>query len=373
MITSPHLEVIESKRLPIANMINSLQFVRALAALMVLFFHAQATVYEKIGYEGNFTNIGAAGVDMFFVISGFVIYLIFVKRKYSPMGFFTKRLIRVAPLYWLYTTVTLALLMLVPGAYRSLSFEPAVALNSYFFLLSTNSSGGIGTLLGVGWTIAFEMYFYLLVVVALHVMPKQPLVFVAFVIIAGAYASAFFPDHTVPAFATVALSPLPLEFLAGCLIAMAYINGVRLPRIVSIGLILTGFAVIVYSGMLDCIASDRDPWRVLCWGLPAAAVVSGLVSLDAQKLIHFPKASLLIGSASYSLYLSHQFVLSAVAKVVNASHLKTVILVEAVLTICMVLAIIMALFSYFFFERPITTWLNRAIDENRTVKATLVE
>lgn len=350
-------------------MINSIQFLRGIAALMVLFFHAQSMVYEKIGYHGAFTNTGAAGVDIFFVISGFVIYLVFVKNLRSPGVFLAKRIIRVGPPYWLYTTITVAILLFMPSAFKTQTFDLGVVASSYFFLLSENPIGGIGTVLGVGWTIAFEMYFYLLFFVATLVAPKKPMAFFASFIAVGVVASMFIQEQAVPAFTLVALSALPLEFMGGCLIAMAYLKGIRVPRFMAFVFIVLGLAVIYYGGLAEKIDHDRDPWRVLFWGVPALLIVGSFVSLDSQKPIRFPKSMLILGGASYSLYLCHQFVLAAIGKSANALHLKQVISAEVLVIFGMALAVGVALLSYRFVERPVTDFLNRALDGGRSRKA----
>ena len=349
-------------------MINSIQFLRGVAALMVLFFHAQTMVYEKIGYQVAFTNTGAAGVDLFFVISGFVIYLVFAKDIYSAPMFFAKRIVRVGPPYWLYTTITLAILLLMPNAFKTKTFDLGEVVSSYLFLLSQQPVGGVGTLLGVGWTIAFEMYFYLLFFIAMIAAPKKPLTFFASFIVIGAMASTFIPERAVPPFTLVALSALPLEFLGGCLVARAYLNGARIPGIMAVPLIALGFAVMIYGGIAERIAYDRDPWRVLFWGVPALLIVSSLVSIDAQKPIRFPKYTLILGGASYSLYLSHQFVLAAIGKSASVLRLKQVVSSEILVIFSMTLAIGVALLSYYFFERPVTNVLNRALEGNHAPK-----
>ena len=117
--------------------IESIQFLRAVAALMVLFFHAAYAVHTYGGYEYAYSNAGAAGVDIFFVVSGFVITYITSRGPFSPLDFMVRRLIRIAPVYWFYTTVTLVIILAMPSLARrpdrrllrlaALFVEPGVA------------------------------------------------------------------------------------------------------------------------------------------------------------------------------------------------------------------------------------------------------
>lgn len=344
-------------------MVNSIQFLRAIAALMVVYYHAAYMVSVRAGYGGLFSNAGAAGVDIFFVISGFVIFLVSNKSGIQPREFIAKRLIRVAPPYWFYTLITIAILLFIPGAYANLKFDLLSVITSFLFLLSDTGGGGIGTVLGVGWTLAYEMYFYMLFFVALLLASHAPFAVVTVVIVAGAALSLVI--ESAPPFTLVFLSTLPLEFLAGCVIAKLHLRSKHLHPAVSMLLIVIGLCSIYYSAIANLVSSQRDLWRVVYFGIPATLIVYGFVSIDAAKLVRFPRFALLLGSASYSIYLCHQFVLAATAKVWVVLNLKGALPSEVLLIIGIAASIFGGVISYWFFERPVTAWLNKEFEKKK--------
>lgn len=342
-------------------MVESIQFLRAIAVFLVLFFHANGMVNVQAGYGGYFTSTGASGVDLFFVISGFVIFLVSGKKDVSPWKFLARRVIRVGPLYWLYTTITVALLIFVPNVFKSLKFELIPTINSYFFILSKKNTGGIGTVLGVGWTIAYEMYFYVLFFISMLLMPRMPFKLVAATIAGGAFISLFIDIEHRPAFSLVSLNTLPLEFLAGCFIAKRYTQGVYLNYISSIIAIAVGLFGIWYSGMTGKVSSAHDVLRAFYYGLPAALIVYGFVSLDASKLIKIHRGFLMVGDSSYSIYLCHPLALAVICKLWEVLSMKPIFHSEVLLTVGILFSIIAGLISYRIIERPITNALNTAL------------
>lgn len=335
--------------------IPSLQFLRTMAGTMVLVFHACFTANAYGGYAFGFSNAGAAGVDVFFVISGFIITYVTHASPPSARDFLMRRLIRIAPSYWFYTLLTVAILLALPSAFSRLKFDPAHTLLSSLFLLSTNNANTVGTVLGVGWTVCYEFYFYLLFALFMLVPRRFALPGMAGAIVLGALLE---PLVTVPPFAAVAFSALPLEFLAGCLLARLYLGGWILPGAWALGCIAAGFALIYWAGMQNVVASERDPWRVLYFGVPALCLTAGFISLDARRLVRFPSFLTDIGDASYSLYLLHQFVLVAVAKCWTLFGLQRQLPVAFLLAASIMLSMLAALLAYRLMEKPVTCWLN---------------
>ncbi len=118
---------------PVTPHIASIQGLRALAAGMVLWYHACVFANAQAGYSLSLTNAGAAGVDIFFILSGFIITFV-TRNGAQPVDFLVRRLIRIAPLYWFYTLVTAAILLLMPQAFANLKFEFSYLLSSWFFI-----------------------------------------------------------------------------------------------------------------------------------------------------------------------------------------------------------------------------------------------
>ena len=141
----------------------SIQVLRAAAALAVLFAHLWPAL-AQFGNENiipNFT-FGAAGVDLFFVISGFIMVYtserLFGQRD-GPGRFLTRRLIRIVPMYWALTT-------LVVVAWYGVKLPDHTTwtnvVGSYLFIPTLKPGGGTAPVLGVGWTLNYEMLFYFL-------------------------------------------------------------------------------------------------------------------------------------------------------------------------------------------------------------------
>lgn len=333
--------------------IASVQGLRAIAAGMVLLYHACFFANSVGGYAIAISNAGAAGVDLFFILSGFIITYV-TRNGSGPVDFLARRLIRIAPLYWFYTLITTAILLLMPQAFANLKLDLGYFLSSWFFLLSTNNTGSVGTVLGVGWTICYEFYFYLLFGLFLC-LPKRFFHLGMWSLLAlGAAAQWVF---TPPAFASVAISALPLEFLAGCLLAKAFIRQWRLPSWLALAAIVVAVGCIILAGSKDLVTHQQSSLRVVYFGLPSVLLVAGVISLEMQGLLRVPAVLVAIGDASYSLYLSHQFVLVVVAKVWLILGLTQLVSAPILVLVSMVVAVVFALLAFRWMEGPMTRWL----------------
>lgn len=336
-------------------MISSIQFLRAFAALMVVWYHACVFADKFGGYQVPISNAGAAGVDIFFVISGFIITHVTRAGTTSQGDFIVRRLIRVVPLYWLYTFVTVAILFAIPSSFAHLKFDVGQLVLSCLLLLSANNAGVTGTVLGVGWTICYEFYFYLLFAGFMFVPKRFSLYGMGGVILLFAVLQIYIVP---PPFASVALSALPLEFLAGCLLARFFERQIFLPKYAALLSITSALLYIYWIGSQNVIQISTDQWRVLYFGVPAVALTAGLLSLDGRQLIKIPQSFIAIGDASYSLYLSHQFVLLAIIKIwtiLQLSHLPSFLLLLS----GMVMSIVYAMMTFRWIEKPMTNQLNR--------------
>jgi exopolysaccharide production protein ExoZ len=303
--------------------LHSIQALRAAAALSVVFFHLSPASW----------TLGAAGVDLFFVISGFIMGTVGLND--SPGRFMAKRIIRIVPLYW---AVTLAMCAAsqVPGLFSTFTFDLPRLFTSLFFIPFVDPQGQIWPLVVVGWTLNYEMFFYLLF--ALGLWLHRPITVPILIIAALAAAGWLFrPTHTIPYFYT---DQLLLEFAIGLLLSRAvFFKNAAL----GLMLALVGFICLLSWGL----GSDTPDLRVVYWGLPAAAIVAGLVAMERAGA--FPAGPLRplekLGDASYSLYLTHGIVLGIIGKFVGHGGVAPIL---AALTA----SIVVAMLSYYLFERP---------------------
>lgn len=275
-----------------------IQYLRAFAALAVVVFHAA----ERTG--GHFA-IGAAGVDVFFVISGFIMWVISDRRPVTPQRFLIDRLKRIAPSYWLVTGIMVA--GAIAGLFPNLQLSAGHLLGSLFFIpVRSPSTGEIWPVLVQGWTLNFEMFFYVLFAGALFLPRQWRLVFLT-VVFGLFFAAGLIWDPESAALATYT-RPIILEFLGGVFIAELWIRrkvaGTSL-GLACIGAALCGFAAIYLMG------AEFD--ESICGPL-AMALVFGMVSLETGGSIGRVPVLTYLGDASYSIYLWHTLTISVAVK-----------------------------------------------------------
>lgn len=327
--------------------LNSVQYLRAVAALAVVVFHAG----ERTGLH---VTIGAAGVDIFFVISGFVMYLTSTRRPVTPGRFMLDRIKRIVPLYWIATGVMIAGAWV--GLFPNLVLEPVHALASLFFIpMQSPSSGEVWPVLVQGWTLNYEMFFYLIFAASLFCPPRWRLVFplgiLAALVTAGALAAPAGP------IGLTYTQPILLEFAAGMLMAACWLKG-WIPRWHT-GLFLAlaglaGFALIFAFGL----GFDAR----ICGPL-ATMLVFGAITLETHgKMPRLPGLTYL-GNASYSIYLWHTFAVSVLVKIAGATGLPP--LPSFLLAIAG--GAVAGIISYQIIERPLNARLNAVLKDRRAI------
>jgi exopolysaccharide production protein ExoZ len=151
-----------SSRMERGRTLFTIQALRALAAASVVVHHILAVAVQKAGYQFRFPSAGAAGVDLFFLINGFIMMYTHFNdfgEVGSSAAFISRRLIRVVPLYWIATTATIVLILVIPSAFSTQRLDWDNVAPSYLLLLSREPDGSLNTILPTGWTLGYEMYF----------------------------------------------------------------------------------------------------------------------------------------------------------------------------------------------------------------------
>lgn len=282
------------------------QALRFIAALLVLITHASFYVNERLDASFPVWKGGIVGVDIFFVISGFVMVWASSRRDGSQVSggeFLLKRAKRILPLYWLATSLNLFVLLALPVAVLHSGLDFASIAKSYLLIPDYNSDGRVEPLLGVGWTLYFEVFFYIVFAIALA-MRVNIYLFVGAVMSAIAIASIFKEANIPPVL--VLLDPIVLEFFAGMLIARVIMETNFDPRI-ALGIVTVGFVLILLLDTLFPLAPD-----LLTRGLPAIAIVFGVVAADGKYGARVPSWAITLGAASYAIYLFHPIFAPAV-------------------------------------------------------------
>ena len=193
--------------------IISVQYLRGVAALMVVYFHTK--VYLA-GYAwGIPRNFGYSGVDLFFCISGFIMMHTTLGRPIRPATFLQNRLLRVYPLYWLLTLFSLALYVIAPSAFIDGSASLSHAILSLLLIAHFDAP-----VLRIGWTLVYEIFFYALFALTLWATPHRRLPLLGALII-GLVALGALCAPESPVLQTYT-HPFLLEFLAGAAVGAAF-------------------------------------------------------------------------------------------------------------------------------------------------------
>lgn len=330
--------------------VQTIQFLRFVAAGMVLLAHVSFFVHHRVDQAVPVVSVLAQGVALFFVISGFIMTVTANPNVGQPgfvRYFVLSRLIRIVPLYWAINAAKLVGFILVPSL---IAANPTVSnvLFSLLFLPAKNADGKIEAFYGVGWSLNFEMAFYALFAFALLVGRRPTGPVIAFLLTATVLS--FFKTDDWPT-AAYLLRPGLLNFVWGILIGEWYLSGRKLPVTVSLGLIAVGTAVLFVSapGLETIVATS----------LHMGMIVLGFVALEDRIGHTIPKLLTFLGDASYSLYLTHPML--GVLAVVVLHRLAPWIPSSALFFIVVVLCLLFSTASFVWFERPVTRWLRKRL------------
>ncbi|MFL9990351.1 acyltransferase [Paraburkholderia sediminicola] len=312
--------------------LGGLQALRAVAVILVVYFHVSTAVYD---YHGAATDtllyglhrIGPAGVDIFFVISGFIMAY---TRRDNAAGmrdarvFITRRIERVIPLYWLWTAVVL--MLWIAGFIHKAHAFPGIKTIIASLLLwpLANTIEPFQPVLSQGWTLSFEAYFYVFFAAAL--MVRVPDRFMA-AFLSLVFLAIFLVARSTTHDASVLYltgSPLICEFIFGMVAAQIAKMTARMA--IGTRLAYSALAAAVIGFFVMIYATSRgvsiDNYRVIIFGIPAFAIVLGVVIYDMAKPVT-SKALLFLGDASYSIYLSHGFLTMLAAGLLKKGLLHT--------------------------------------------------
>lgn len=293
--------------------IDWLHGLRGIAAFIVVFSHARYFFRDTPSWPQIDAALSpsAMGVDIFFIISGFIMTYTAVMGHYSgPLDFGIKRLARVWPPYAVMTLVAMLLfntagfheLNALKPVLRSLAFVPANPHDPMYFNVT----------LSLGWTLEFEAYFYLAFAACLLVRgPARWLVLLGWLLFSAVlYPMRHHGFHWQPrvdpgyawGYANLITNPMVLEFGYGVLIALLYLSGARIPN-----------KRLCWNLLFVTVTSSL--WYVFCapntfhgpadWGAAAAAIVLVLALVSRTIQLQVPPVVAWLGTISYSLYLTH--------------------------------------------------------------------
>lgn len=291
--------------------LTSLQYLRGIAALMVVYFHGVLQLQHLGPVQGSMPLFGESGVDLFFVLSGLLMWITTADSQATPWAFMRRRLIRIVPLYWGLTIAAGGVALIAPNLLKSTVFEISHFIASLFFIPAQNPAFVEGAaenlrytpVLVPGWTLNYEMFFYLVFALCIVLKPLARLLLVpcVFVVIWAVGAAGFMAEGAFEYYC----NPIIFEFVLGMGVALLVRRRWFLaPRIAALVGVCAA-AALIYADL------QHAPLRPLSFGLPAAVVIYCICSLEGKaRTLRLPLFRLL-GDASYSIYLTHVFSLAA--------------------------------------------------------------
>jgi exopolysaccharide production protein ExoZ len=335
---------------------SGVQILRFVAAMLVAAMHiTQAISIHIPGLgDGHYWAPGTAGVDIFFVISGFVMAMSTrtlpdrgPARKRAGWVFMKRRLLRIVPLYWFYTFLKAALVLALPALAVKSSIEPTHLAASLLFVPMMSPWGLVQPVLPVGWTLNFEMLFYTVFAVAIAIGAPR----IRFCLLV--FLSLFLAGQTFR-------GAVPLVFYAQSII-FEFVLGVGVAQVLmrygtphaAVGVLLA------LAGFVFMFGFDwrTDGERLAPWGVGAAAVVLGTVWLESW-IARAPGAKQLsfLGDASYSIYLSHPFVVPAGVLLLKRLGLHDTLAIALLVGALVILA---GSLSHAWLEKPMISFFKR--------------
>jgi exopolysaccharide production protein ExoZ len=284
-----------------------IQVMRGVAATMVLFSHIDDVFDQVFGapYLDDLFRTGFAGVDLFFVTTGFLMFSLNAKdfgHGDRAATFVWKRFIRIFPLYWIVLFSKL-------GASFAFDYDPqtkelgASEIARGVFLLPSPEGFITPGLIGVSWTLTLEIFFYLLFSAAclLPMQATRVLAAAWFTVCAVRQVSGFAPSNV---WLDIVTQPLNLEFGLGCLVAYLFAKGhLPSPR----WLLLAGAGLFAAALLYQHQAKSNEEFRAVTLGVAGAVLIAGMVKWESQRSVKVPRLFTLLGDASYSVYLLHGF------------------------------------------------------------------
>ena len=339
---------------PRAGKINNIQALRAFAAVAVVLFHT--------GYIWpNLHGVGSFGVDVFFVISGYIMARI---CDGNPSFFLRRRLIRIIPPYWAFTILLFALSIIKPTLFNSTRGNWAELGKSLFFIPFLKESGLYRPILFVGWSLNFEMLFYLAISLTLLVSRRRA-IFLASGLIIAVQLLCYAFERSTPVLIFYA-NPSMLEFPWGVL---AYFVAKRVPERTAVRFRAV-FALLAGGAVLYLVLGQAFAvrWPVLNWsqvGITSFVLVCSAALMSKGEWDIQLASVVLIGDASYVLYLLHPYCVYFIGRVVAArftfldvTHLPGSLFAGAV-------AVVIAVWVHLKLELPTVNYLNERFGGHR--------
>jgi exopolysaccharide production protein ExoZ len=336
--------------------IASIQVLRCVAATLVVLYHTDLQVLRLTdGQHIHAFGFAAAGTDLLFVISGFI--MVYITRE-APIGFgefLFRRVARIAPLYWLCTLVMLVAYFALPGLFHTTSFDVWHYLASLAFVPYPHPVLGIQRpFLFPGWALNYFVFFYILFGLCLALSVTRRIVAVSLVLVALVAAWAVFRESS-PLLDFYG-APIMLDFVVGMIAAWIFLN-VRFKGVLPITIVAAASAVIFAAGIAAGASGGHE--RFFYWGLADAGLLFSVVSAEREWGGWGVGPVAQLGEASFAIYITNLFTLALVTKAVHVTGLMPVLGMAGVQLLMIAAALGAGLLVSLLIERPLQAFTLR--------------
>jgi exopolysaccharide production protein ExoZ len=339
-----------------APTISGIQLLRALAATAVVVSHVQYDFVHRLAMPHSlpvYLSFLGAGVHLFFVISGFIMVYSSARlfgRSGGSAEFLRRRVARIVPLYWSVTTLMLGY-DLLRGFSTADSSVPLV-VTSYFFIPFPRPSGEMGPLYGVGWTLNYEMFFY--VIFAAAIFATRLIAICSIIGILVLFSTIHALADGLPLPFGFWFDPIILEFGLGVALGAAHQAKIRLPDVAGVCLLAAAVAGFFWTSTPGHIMLPS--WIGL--GMPSVFAVAAVTLTNrAFEFSVFNK----LGDASYAIYLVHPLMIALARMLAKRDYLQPAAMPWAYLAGVVAVSVGAALIVYEYFEKPLTARCRRAL------------
>ncbi|QFT90885.1 Acyltransferase family protein [Bacillus sp. THAF10] len=342
--------------------LNLIQVLRAAAILFVLIGHLTGLFYKR--YEVNLLGMGewgrTGGVDMFFVISGFMIAYLYKNKLGNPShaaGFLQKRFLRIFPYYWLVTLGAITMLFLFPDFGDPFTLTH---ITTSMLLISEDP------ILTVAWSLTHIVFFYIL----FSLLIARPLIGAAIV---GTYLTSivtfyfidFYPTNTL---AATLLNVSNLTIWLGAFVAFAITKYTPKPAIgaLATAIGMTAFLFLWINNTYELVGIERWTIRPFLYGLSSCFLVAGLATIDLTLNIKITKPLRELGNASFSIFLTHGlFLMYFMHVLIGKWTLQQTLGWHLTMLLTATLTLLAGIASYYLIEKPLNSLLKKRRDTTR--------
>lgn len=338
--------------------LNNIQVLRAFAAMAVVVFHT--------GFVFPFLRpFGSFGVDVFFVISGYIMARILDPDSRSSSDFFfRRRILRIVPPYWFFTFLLFFIAWVAPRFLQATRANGVELLKSLFFIPYAKGNGLLEPLLFVGWSLNYEMLFYLALAIGLLISKKRAAWIGSVLVLAAMLGCAPFADNS--AVTRFYSRDIMIEFVLGVVsyyfcraVSSQTAQRFRVPALVVC--LASGLMLIAVQAVLPALHVSR----VFTLGIPALLIVSSASLLSQGDWDTKLSWLVLLGDASYILYLIHPYCEYSIDRIAGRRIHWLANNTAIGAAVAVGFSVLISVMVHLYAERPVVRVLNRRFGGKR--------